>query len=207
MAVPPRTLTPFTPGSMWLPVSSGVVRQPTFLEGQGIREDDDPDAHYEQGVTATNGWVRGPMDTACWSSSCYNRDLIHMPMFDVDRPYNQGIPEDVDEMLYYIFRADRHWIQSKTNWHVYMDVGPTKMGYRAVSWPIYEAIMIWLGSKQMVDKGWAWYSKREGRSTLRQPWPRKNKYKGPSDTDLCCLWCGEVYPNIASLEEHEAGCG
>ena len=207
----PSLLLPFVPGSMWLPLEAtappGVHRQPTFLAGSGIN-DTGPDAHYEQGVTATNGWVRSSMDTPCWSSSCYQYPTLHLPMFDVDRPHSEGIPEDVDTVLYALFQADRHWIQSKTNWHVYMDAGPTNGARQVVPWGVYEDIMTWLGSNQLVDNGWVYYSKREGRATLRQPWPRKKfGFKGPSDTDLCCLWCGAVHPTMEALEEHEAGCG
>lgn len=195
-----RVLLPMKAGSMW--------REWTTLQRKVVwlpTEMNDPDRQYRTLDQAPQADEEHTI--RCISSEAGNH--WHMPMFDVDvERLEDTVP--VDSLLGHLFQAPRYWLPSRTHWHVYIDTPGTVPGNRGIAWYDYEVILEFLAARSSaggygIDPGWAWYSKREKKATLRDPLRRERLTL--QNARWCCMWCAEPFDSEALLDAHEAECG
>lgn len=179
----------------------------------------DPDAQYGPGVPVENE-ASGNCTVRCVTSTAEAVGVdgevyptspytLHLPMFDVDIPRLEDCGA-VDDILAAVFQADRYWIPSTSNWHVYIDTPGVVPTNRGITWGDYETILQYLGqlcldpATPFIDRGWSWHTRQEQQAVLRDPLGRKRVTI--DNTPLVCMWCAEPFSNEFDLAAHEEVC-
>jgi hypothetical protein len=193
-------LLPYALDGLWRPVSGGCRRLHVHVDPSKLLLGT-PEEGYHNGIAAESNVTDGVSN--CLSSAVGRQGLLHMPMLDVDSERT----DELDAQFRHLFNAPVHWVPSTNNWHVYIDVGPYEIGYRVMAWANLTMVLDVLANECLVDRGWTWYSRREGQCVLRKPGYKKVVTKPTWSTDWSCMWCSKGFATERALDEHEAHCG
>lgn len=184
-------LLTWNPGNMWYPRGPHTSRRELWIDParMGTYEDSYPD--YTEAPRGEGN---------CWSSkTTISADDMHLPILDVD---SVSSAEDLKRHFDTAFGgAPQIWVPSTNNWHVYIGAGPGQTYNAAIPWETMSRVLEWLADKELVDRGWAYHSRRDEQCIVRKPGIKKG-----SKVALSCMWCAAELTTEQELEAHEEEC-
>jgi len=186
---------PWDPVDMWYPRGNHTSRRELWIDPKRMG---DYASSYPDYTFVPCG--RGN----CWSSKTTAvSDDMHLPILDVDS-VDYGTP-DYEAVRRTFDRAfggvPQVWVPSTNNWHVYIGAGPGQMFDRAIPWKTLDIVLEWLADRDIVDRGWVYFSHKEEQCIVRKP---GNEKRSKAWT---CMWCAEELLTEQELEAHEELCG